>query len=352
MARSPFSDTRFRIIFSTVWLVIMADHIFMLRLMGLSWRLSIVDALVNVDLMMLASLLIINMLRYYLPRRERIINLLMLALILTGSVLLLTRWLLGIIFSADTDYMEFLRQSLFIRGSVDFLLISCVLLITVIWYSWQEQKETDARMQDKEKLARDAELYKIRHQLQPHFLFNSLNSINALIGSRPEEARKMIHQLSDFLRGTIKKEEYQWVSLAEELQYLQLYLDIEKVRFGNRLTTKTEIEEGTDSMMLPSLLLQPVMENAIKFGLYDTIGMIEISLSAQKADNNLLVKIVNPFDPETSYPNTGTGFGLQSVNRRLYLLFGRSDLLTVDVKENIFTTMVKIPQVNNKKATG
>ena len=99
----------------------------------------------------------------------------------------------------------------------------------------RSKQEHEQRKADAEKLAKEAELFKLRQQLQPHFLFNSLNSINALIGMRPEEARKMVQQLSDFLRGTIKKEETQWVSLEEELQYLQLYLDIEKVRFGNRL---------------------------------------------------------------------------------------------------------------------
>ncbi len=88
------------------------------------------------------------------------------------------------------------------------------------------------------QLAKDAELYKLRQQLQPHFLFNSLNSISALVTSRPEQARKMIQQLSDFLRGTLKKEENQWITLEEELQHLELYLDIEKVRFGHRLHTE------------------------------------------------------------------------------------------------------------------
>src|SRR5690606_9569496 len=125
---------------------------------------------------------------------------------------------------------------------------------------------------DSEKLAKEAELFKLRQQLHPHFLFNSLNSINSLIGSRPAEARKMVQQLSDFLRGTLRKEESQLVSLKEELQYLGLYLDIEKLRFGSRLITEIETQEGADALFIPSLLLQPIVENAIKFGLYDTLG--------------------------------------------------------------------------------
>ena len=217
-------------------------------------------------------------------------------------------------------------------------------MISILWYNQQEQKENETRKADAEKLAKEAELFKLRQQLQPHFLFNSLNSINALIGSRPEEARKMVQQLSDFLRGTIKKEETQWVTLQEEMQYLQLYLDIEKVRFGNRLATVIESDEESKKMKLPALLLQPIVENAIKFGLYDTTGETVIRLHTEKKDSELVIKVINPYDPETSSPQKGTGFGLKSVRRRLYLLFARTDLLATETKDNNFTTVVRIPQ--------
>jgi LytS/YehU family sensor histidine kinase len=232
-----------------------------------------------------------------------------------------------------------------IRSSIAFLILGIVTMISIIWLNWQEQQRSDQRKSDAEKLAKEAELFKLRQQLQPHFLFNSLNSINALIGLRPEEARKMVQQLSDFLRGTIKKEETQWVNLQEEMQYLQLYLDIEKVRFGNRLATSVETDEASLQMKLPALLLQPIVENAIKFGLYDTTGETVICIHTHKQDNELVVKVSNPFDPETSSPKQGTGFGLTSVQRRLYLLFARNDLLVTESKENIFTTVVKIPQL-------
>src|SRR5205085_4260383 len=153
-----------------------------------------------------------------------------------------------------------------------FLMIAAMTMMSLLWFTQQNQEEENERKLDMERLAREAELNKLRHQLQPHFLFNSLNSISALTGSQPEKARHMIQQLSDFLRGTLKKDEQQNTSFEEELQYLRLYLDIEKVRFGYRLQTKITYEEDTLQMQLPSMLLQPLVENAIKFGLYDTIG--------------------------------------------------------------------------------
>ncbi|RYF92654.1 MAG: GHKL domain-containing protein, partial [Chitinophagaceae bacterium] len=255
------------------------------------------------------------------------------------------RWLLALALHETEGYEEFLHKSVIIRVSIGFLVLGIVTMMGINWYTWQEQQVNEERKVDAEKLAREAELFKLRQQLQPHFLFNSLNSINALIGLRPEEARKMVQQLSDFLRGTIKKEETQWVNLVEEIQYLQLYLDIEKVRFGHRLATVIDIEESTKQLKLPALLLQPIVENAIKFGLYDTTGETVIRLSTFQQDGELMIRVSNPYDPETSSPKQGTGFGLKSVQRRLYLLFARHDLLSIDAKEDTFTITVKIPQV-------
>jgi two-component system, LytTR family, sensor kinase len=348
MSNSPLSVRRFSILFSICWLVLIADHVMVLHWFGLPWNAAIIDSAISNTLLFLASLLVMNTLRYYLPRGEQYVNIFSLVLLLTIIWLVISKWLLKLVIHGTyPDYVDILHHSIPIRFSIGFLLLGCITMISILWYNQQEQKENEGRKTDAEKLAKEAELFKLRQQLQPHFLFNSLNSINALIGSRPEEARNMVQQLSDFLRGTIKKEETQWVTLQEELQYLQLYLDIEKVRFGNRLATVIDCDESTPQMKLPALLLQPIVENAIKFGLYDTTGETLIRLYAGKEENNLVIKVLNPFDPETSSPKQGTGFGLKSVQRRLYLLFARTDLLITEAKDNIFTTVVRIPQVSD-----
>ena len=344
MSNSPLSILRFKVIFIICWLVIITDQAIALNFFGLPWQAAIIDSLICNALLLLACLLIMHTLRYYLPRGQQYINIFSICIFLSIVWLILSKWLLKLSLGHYPGYTDMLHQSLSIRFSIGFLLLGCITMISILWYNQQEQKEKDTRKTDAEKLAKEAELFKLRQQLQPHFLFNSLNSINALIGSRPEEARKMVQQLSDFLRGTIKKEETQWVTLQEELQYLQLYLDIEKVRFGNRLATDINIDENTQSMKLPALLLQPIVENAIKFGLYDTTGETIIRLFASREENNLVIRVMNPFDPETSSPKQGIGFGLKSVQRRLYLLFARTDLLSTEAKENTFITVVKIPE--------
>ena len=216
--------------------------------------------------------------------------------------------------------------------------------ISLLWYSQKEQMEIEANKKEIEQLAKDAELFNLRQQLQPHFLFNSLNSISALTGSQPEKAREMIEQLSDFLRSTLRKENHHKNSLQEELTHLGLYLEIEKVRFGHRLQTEINIDGDIGQLQVPSLLLQPVVENAIKFGLYNTIGNVLISISATQIGNILQITVQNPYDSSTVESSNGTGFGLQYIKRRLFLLFGRNDLVQTIQQNDTFITQLNIPQ--------
>ncbi|MBC8035318.1 MAG: histidine kinase [Chitinophagaceae bacterium] len=344
MSSTPLSMIRFRLIFSLCWIIFMVDHALVLHMFGLPWKEAITDSVVSNILLLLPCLLIMNTVQYYMPQTDRYFNIfaccLALALVTTGLI----KFSLKLTLDYYESFEPLLNRSLPIRFSIVFLLLGCITMISVLWYNVEEQKENELRKSGSEKLAREAELFKLRQQLHPHFLFNSLNSINALIGSRPAEARKMVQQLSDFLRGTLKKEDAQRVSLEEELQHLQLYLDIEKLRFGNRLVTNICKDDTAGSLFLPALLLQPIVENAIKFGLYDTIGETVISIKTYQEKNELVVEVSNPFDPSTSPALHGTGFGLSSVQRRLYLLFARNDLLSTSAIENMFTTQLKIPQ--------
>ncbi len=345
MSVSSLSDRRFKIAFAAWWLVWILMHLVVLTGFRLPVKLALADSLTSNILLAGSCLLISNNMRYYLPRQERYWYVLVISLALSAVWLFAMRLTLWLFFSSDKGYMHILVQSSNLRYGLAFLMVSCMAMMSLSWYTQQEQKEMDARKADAEQLAKDAELYKLRQQLQPHFLFNSLNSISALTGSQPEQARHMIQQLSDFLRGTLKKDELSWITFEEELQHLQLYLDIEKVRFGYRLQTAIDLEAGVAQMKLPSMLLQPVVENAIKFGLYDTVGEVVITITAKNIHNTLQISVQNPFDPDTSQPLHGTGFGLASIQRRLFLLFARHDLLQTTTENDYFVTTVTIPQI-------
>jgi two-component system LytT family sensor kinase len=316
-----------------------------LTYIGLPLMQAAVDSVVSNTITSLMGLVIYNILRFYQPEDDNFIYLRLWALLLTVSCITATNFALQNIYAYDEYYLKLLHQSLPIRFCFCLLMIGIITLLNWVRHYYLSVQENSNRKSDAEKMVREAELSKLRQQLQPHFLFNSLNSISALAGSKPEQARKMIQQLSDFLRGTLKKDDQQLVSLREELQHLNLYLDIEKVRFGHRLNTDVDCKEELDSMLLPSLLLQPIVENAIKFGLYDTTDAVLIEVKARKEGNHLVVEIKNPYDAVTAMPKTGTGFGLTSVQRRLHLLYARTDLLKTHSEGTHFITIVNIPQV-------
>lgn len=344
MSASPLTNTKNRFIFAITWLIWSAMFFKMLYIdWELDWLYALADTIITNGLLLTTCLLVMINLRFYNPKKGKFIHLLVLCVAVSGLWSGVIKFGLGALFMQNEAYALFLEKSMPLRFDMAVLITGCASLISTVWYNQEEQKEIEQRKRDAEKLSKDAELFKLRQQLQPHFLFNSLNSISALAGSQPQEARKMIQQLSDFLRGTLKKEEQQQINWKEELQYLNLYLEIEKVRFGHRLTTVISTTEETDSLQLPAMLLQPVVENAIKFGLYDTTEAITISIDARREHNYLVVTVQNPYDRETSRPQ-GTGFGLSSVQRRLYLLYGRNDLLTTSANNNQFTTIIKIPQ--------
>jgi two-component system, LytTR family, sensor kinase len=308
---------------------------------------AITDGLISNTLLALFCAFVINNMRYYLPKKEKYLYVLIMSFALSAVWLVLVKLILKTIYKEDNSYQQFLGNTVVLRYAVAFLMITCNTLLSLLWYTQKEQQEESERKADMERLAREAELNKLRQQLQPHFLFNSLNSISALTGQQPEKARHMIQQLSDFLRGTLRNEDQQWISLEEDLQYLHLYLDIEKVRFGYRLQSAFDCDEAALKMKLPTMLLQPLVENAIKFGLYDTIGEVAILLRAKNNNGMLEVSVQNPYDESTAMPVKGNGFGLASVKRRLFLLFGRQDLLEIKKEEQQFIVTVKIPASPN-----
>ena len=344
MAHSPLETAKYRAIFFGCWLVIALLQTASLSWYGFPLDLALSDSFITSGLLAAACWLISGNLEYYRPQQARYLYIGIWCFLLAGIWTSSLYYLLPILLETDNIYEIFLLNSLPVRFCIGFLMIGWMAMISVLWYNQQEQQASQKRKSDTEKLAREAELYKLRLQLQPHFLFNSLNSINALIGFQPQEARKMVQQLSEFLRSTLRKDDSQPILLVEELQTLALYLDIEKMRFGHRLQTEIQADETSKNLKLPPLLLQPLVENAIKFGLYDTTGQVCISLKAKTIDHHLEISITNPYDPQTAPKRQGTGFGLTGVQRRLYLLFARQDLLQTHTENQTFTATLKIPQ--------
>lgn len=311
--------------------------------LNFSVYISTIDSLVSNILLGLGCLTFSNLLAYYQPKNEPTVYVLGISFILSLLIVILTNLILQHLIS-DSTFVSFLKITLPFRFLLVFIFLSWCALANMLWYRLEEQSAMQERLLTAQNLAKEAELNKLRHQLQPHFLFNSLNSVYALTIINPKEAGTMITKLAAFLRGTLKRDDEVWVSVAEEMDYIQLYLDIEKVRFRHRLNIDVDIDELSINLKLPGTLLQPIVENAIKFGLYNTAAPITIAIRVTVDQDVLKITVQNPYDPSIKAAE-GTGFGLTAIRRRLYLLFADNTLLqTQSTDSNLFTTTLKIPQ--------
>ncbi len=196
--------------------------------------------------------------------------------------------------------------------------------------------------------SREAELRALRAQIHPHFLFNSLNSINALIGARPEEARKLCVRLADFLRASLTFGSREAIPLSEELALAEQLLSIEKVRFGERLSHAIIADDAARACVVPPLLLQPLVENAVTHGIAQRIDGGQVRIEAERRGPELRIVITNPRDADAP-GRRGTGIGLQNVRRRLAALHGTDAELEVKATDDAFRVELRLPAL---RATG
>jgi LytS/YehU family sensor histidine kinase len=196
-------------------------------------------------------------------------------------------------------------------------------------------------------LLTEAELKSLKFQINPHFIFNSLNSIAALTSIDPEQARKMTIMLADFLRSTLSNNLRQTVTLQEELHQLRLYAAIEKIRFGDKFSYTESVDESLLTLPIPNMLLQPLLENAIKYGVYEALEEIGIHLSVSRNENLLAITMENDFEDDASQlKQKGNGVGLANIQSRLSLLYRRDDLLTITKENSKFRVILTIPMDN------
>ena len=191
-------------------------------------------------------------------------------------------------------------------------------------------------------LARDAELHALRMQINPHFLFNSLHSIAALATQDGARAREMCVRLSEFLRSSLGLGERECVPLREELALARSYLEVEQVRFGTRLQFSEEIEDACRDCAVPVLLLQPLIENAVKHGVAGLVEGGRILLSVERSGEAVQLTVENAFDCD-SPPANRLGVGLTQVRRRLALRYGAASEVQAGAHGGIYRVVLRFP---------
>ena len=223
-----------------------------------------------------------------------------------------------------------------------------ILLVSYAFDFQRRYREGEVRATRLEAQLAQAQLQALKMQLQPHFLFNTLHSVSALVHKSPNAADKMIARLGDFLRQTLENAGAQEVSLQQELEFLKCYLEIERIRFEDRLTVQMNIEPQTLDAQLPNLILQPIVENAIRHGISPRTGPGRIEIEARRYNGILHVQVTDNGPGLSSDSNTGTifkeGVGLANTQARLKQLYGDDHRLDLaNTERGGLTVILEIP---------
>jgi hypothetical protein len=270
---------------------------------------------------------------------------------LGGGALLASALLAGVgaLWSAGVDRLvgpalvpnaRVVEASTLLVAGVPLYLLSAV--VHYLMLAFEDARAAERRAFESQVAARDAELKALRAQLHPHFLFNSLNSINALVGSDPEGARRMCEGLGDFFRRTLNLAGRDTVPLEEELALVERYLGVEQVRFGARLRVERHVPADAARCLVPPLLLQPLVENAVKHGVAERLEGGVIGIRARRAEGVLELMVENPLD-EDAKSRRGEGHGLENVRRRLEAMGSRHTRLEARREAGRFVVTLTLP---------
>ena len=319
------------------------------QLFDVSWFFALIDNLIFGSIFFLIGLGSWYFVRFNKFEKNQILPLflehLASAFVLVSIWVFSGTYILGLIFSTSADYLNLIWGVIGWRYGIGFLLY---LVMVVVFYLHTNNQNQQKRLEMETNLRanlQNTEIDLLRSKLNPHFLFNSLNSLNALIQTDTEKASAMLIQLADFLRFSLEKDKQDEIYLKDEFINLDRYIAIEQVRYGERLKYSKEIDEKAIQLKLPAMLLQPLTENAIKYSIGSKLDEVEVSISAYKKNNFLVIEIVNAFD-KTAAVSKGSGNGIENVRKRLDMIYKKTADFRIENNGNVFKVIIEIPQTD------
>jgi two-component system, LytTR family, sensor kinase len=335
--------------YSGVWVIVACLHVFLLTFSGqVALVQAITDAFISNLLFCAIGLGIWFPIFFGKADEERlsstITNHIVGAIVAVSLWLGLSYFLLASVLHSNAYYLVFLVNSLPWRAGIGFLYYEVLILVYYLIIYYRNNKENQLKEAELKALVKESELNSLKSQINPHFLFNSLNSISSLTMIEPGKAQEMIIKLSEFLRYTTSHKDEKLTTLENELGNINRYLDIEKIRFGNRLTVKQTIEDSCLNLKLPGLILQPLLENAVKYGVYESTeeSIVEIICNCNSSALSIIVK--NQWDSDFQ-SNKGEGVGLKNIRSRLRILYNRDDLFIIKKDPHFFEIKIVFPQI-------
>jgi Histidine kinase len=346
--KHPVLENRTRfVVWWVVWLLLaLGQALLYYFAFGSFVNISIADAIISLLIYSALALSLWYPFAFINKDRTKPLNL-VLNLIITGTIsiafwILITRLTIQLILPGQENFDEYWTATFPYRVGTGVFIYGLIILTYYLFVSLTNLSEKKAREAKLESLVKETELKMLRSQINPHFLFNSLNSVSSLTITDPDKARDMVIKLSEFMRYALSKKDEQPVSLRSELENLRLYLEIEKVRFGDKLSTEERIDENCLDIRMPVMLLQPLYENAIKHGVYESTESVRITTSVKLIDGYMEITISNNYETTTE-SRKGTGTGLLNVARRLELVFGNKASMKTSGKDGIYTVSLYIP---------
>jgi two-component system LytT family sensor kinase len=288
------------------------------------------------------DLSIYRLIRYPAERQRRVYHVLILLSLLLAEML---RFLAMQLFEGKYLFTSYGRDGSMLGIAAAFL--TTVFAVTIPLKVWNSARN-ERLLESKERLLVQARLSALSSQINPHFLFNTLNTVSSLIRTRPEEARRVVHRLSSILRRLLRKTD-SFAPLRDELQFIDDYLSIEMVRFGDNLRVVKEVDGDVLDSQIPAMILQPLVENSIRHGLANKLQGGRIRLAARRSEPGRVLLIVEDDGVGIEEAKLSTlleqaGIGVSNVNERLHVLFGDNYRLSVDSQPGQGTrTEIDIP---------
>lgn len=268
-----------------------------------------------------------------------------LAHLIAASIIVFLWLYIGVVFVKTFDQQGFEKVNNEMAGRIFtgyiFYIFFVVLFYAINYYEgFKDKLRNEGKLKG---LIKEAELHALKSQINPHFLFNSLNSISSLTMTDPQKAQEMVINLSTLMRYSLKHDQIDKVTFQEELKNNRLYLQIEKVRFGKKLNPVFEVEEDCLKAKIPNMILQPLYENAIKYGVYEATETIDVVTRCKMKGDMLEVVIKNNYD-STIRSKKGEGIGLRNIRDRLQIIYNNPLLMKVEDNKTDFKVTLAIPQ--------
>ena len=329
----------------SAWIIISIGHFKVLYVfINLDFWYSLTDAVIFNSVFGIIGFALWFPVRLNHPRKTKLINFYL--SYITSAALFIFVWIaisetfLALIFGSKYNNFNYESIPWRVISGIAFYFITVLVYYLLIYYK-DLQEKIISEMKLKE-MVKESELNLLKAQINPHFLFNSLNSISSLTITNPEKAQEMIVKLSDFLRYSVSLNDNQFSTLEDEFKNIERYLQIEQIRFSNKLKYDYEVDNKCLQFEIPVMILQPLYENAVKHGVYESTEQITIFTKCILETEIMKIIISNNFDSSVK-SRKGAGFGLKNIKERLKLIYKNDSLLKTNINENIFEVILIIP---------